>query len=230
MTTRDDDRAGDLLIREVDEELKHEQYALLWKRYGNWIVGLIVAVIAGVAGYQWWLTSQAESRKAETAQLSAAIVLDQDGKRAEAAEAFGEIAKSGKTGAAVIARFRRADLLADGGDVAGAVAVYRDLAADRGLDVLYRELAIVKEGLLTVDSGDAADLASRLEPLTGAANPWRHSATELLALIAKRQGDVDKSRDLYRRLADDATAPQGMRARAAEMLAALGAPVERAKG
>jgi hypothetical protein len=228
LSSRDDDRAGDLLIREVDEELKQEQYALLWKRYGHWVAGAAVAIVAGVAGYQWWLGSQAELRTAEAARLSAAVALETQGKRGEAADAFALLAKEGKTGAALVSQFRRAEMLAAGGDVAGAVAVYAQVASG-GAPVIYRELAVIKEAMLTVDSAEPADLRKRLEPLTAATGAWRHSAMELLALLARRQGDDARARELYQRLADDASAPQGLRARAAEMLAALGAP-ERAKG
>ena len=45
----------------------------------------------------------------------------------------------------------------------------------------------------------------------------------LLALTALRANDPARARQLLTQLADDANAPQGTRARAAEMLAALGA-------
>jgi hypothetical protein len=65
------------------------------------------------------------------------------------------------------------------------------------------------------------------EPLAVESSPWRHSAREILALVAVRRGDAAKAADLYRKIADDQAAPQGLRARAAEMLAAVGG---RAKG
>jgi hypothetical protein len=37
-----------------------------------------------------------------------------------------------------------------------------------------------------------------------------------------RGGNTDKARELYTKIADDADAPAGLRARAAEMLAVLG--------
>jgi hypothetical protein len=51
--------------------------------------------------------------------------------------------------------------------------------------------------------------------------PWRHSARELAGLIALKAGDTPKARDLFKKIADDLGAPQGMRARAAQLLAVL---------
>ena len=57
--------------------------------------------------------------------------------------------------------------------------------------------------------------------LTTDASPWRHLARELAALLALRAGERDGARDEFRRLAQDATAPAPLKARAAEMAAAL---------
>jgi hypothetical protein len=46
-------------------------------------------------------------------------------------------------------------------------------------------------------------------------------ARELLAVLMIQQGDKDGARKALAALSDDATAPEGVRARAAEMLAAL---------
>ena len=40
-------------FEEVSEELKQERYALLWKKYGRYFVGLAVVMVLAVAGYQY---------------------------------------------------------------------------------------------------------------------------------------------------------------------------------
>jgi hypothetical protein len=62
---------------------------------------------------------------------------------------------------------------------------------------------------------------ARLAPLTGVDNPWRPTALELTALARLKAGDRKAALDLYKGLADDLTAPRSLRARAAEMAAAL---------
>ncbi len=67
-----------------------------------------------------------------------------------------------------------------------------------------------------------AKLDAKLAPLDTPTGPWRFSARELRALAALKTGDAKTAKDLYRQLADNADAPQSLRARAAEMLAVLG--------
>jgi hypothetical protein len=68
---------------------------------------------------------------------------------------------------------------------------------------------------------DPNTVIARLAPLTANDNPWRPTALELTASAHLKSGDRAAALDLYKKLADDLAAPQGLRARAAEMAAAL---------
>jgi hypothetical protein len=125
---------------------------------------------------------------------------------------------------------REAAMLSQAGDVAGAAAVYEQLSASSE-PAIYRELATLKWALLELDTADPAQLEARLTPLAGFGKPWHYAATELLALVAQKKGDGKRAADLFKQLADDLQAPAGIRARAAEMLAVLGAGgADKAKG
>ncbi len=126
------------------------------------------------------------------------------------------------------AAFRHAQLQSESGDVTGAVASY-DALSHSGAPSLFRDLAVLKSAMLTLDSADPDSLVKKLQPLADSGNPWRFSATEMLALVASRQGDRAKAVSYYQKLADDAGAPQDIRARATEMLAALGGATAAAK-
>ena len=52
-------------------------------------------------------------------------------------------------------------------------------------------------------------------------NPWRHSAREMTALLAERQGDRAVAKTLLGGLVNDTSAPRGIRTRATEMLTRL---------
>lgn len=229
MSASDKDSAGDLLIQEVDEELRREQYHQLWKRYGNYVVAAVVAVIFVVAGYQGWQEWQGRQRQKEAAQFEAAQDLVTQGKGAESLEALAKLAADGHTGFATVASMRRAELLIGQGDVAGAATAYEQIA-NSSSPTLYRDLAVLKLALLTLDTGDPAKLESRVAPLSAISNPWHFSATEILALLAQKKGDAQHATELYKQLADDLQAPPGIRARAAEMLAVLPPVADKAKG
>jgi hypothetical protein len=226
LTTKNDDASADLLIREVDEELKQEQLHQLWQKHGSLLVGGAVALVLAVAGWQGFNTWQSKQRvQASAAYTQALVGLDQ-GKRDEAVAALGKLAAEGPTGYRVLADLKLADLKLAAGDREGAAALY-DRVAQGGADDVYRELATLKSAYLKLDTADPAAIEKAVEKLAVESSPWRHSAREVLALAASKRGDAAKAAELFKKIADDPAAPQGVRARAAELLAVTGA---KAKG
>lgn len=212
---------AEVLFREVDEELRHDQFLDMWRKYGNLAVVAGVAVIIGVAGWQIWQGQQTKSRLASSDRFAAAVALIDQGKADDGARDLVDLAKTGTAGYRLLSRFEQAEMLVAKKDAKGAAAVYDSIAADKSADPLYRDMAVVKSAYLTLDAKDPAQTIDQVAGLTADSSPWRHSAREITALAEIRKGDTAKARDLLKSVADDQSAPQGMRARASEVLKTL---------
>lgn len=210
------------IFREVDEEVRRDQASQYWKKYGRHVIAGLVAVILGTSAYVGWKEYDKRQRIKDSEAFLAALTLIQEGKAGEAKERFAALAGESAAGYAMLSRFRAAALLGQSGDLRGAADAFDTIARDGSVDPLYARLADLYYVLYTIESGDPQELAGRLAPLLADDGPWRYSARELSAVLAIRTGDPEKARTEYTRLADDATAPPGIRARAAEMLRALG--------
>jgi hypothetical protein len=221
LSVDDQDPAGALLIKEVDEDLRREQYIKLWQAYGKYAIAGALAIVLGVAGHQIWQGWRDKQFQKTASQLAAAEELVGAEKKMEAEAKLAEIAKGDQAGFAMAAAFRKAEIQSESGDGAGAVASY-DAIAKSDAPVLFRDLATLKGVLLTLDTADPETLLKKVQPLADAGNPWHYTATELLALLASRRGDKAGAVSYYQKLADDAAAPQDIRARAVDMIAALG--------
>ena len=207
------------IFQEVDEEVRRERLEQLWKRYGNYIIAAALVVLACIGawrGYVYW-----EERKAAEAgeAYEAASSLADAGKHSEAEAAFAKLASEGTAGYRSLARFREAAQLGLS-DPKGAVAAYDALAKDASLDQLMQDLAAVRAALLLVDTASYQELRSRLEPLTAAERPFRHSARELLAFGAWRAGDNAAARQWIEAVISDPTTPGTIRTRV-DVLSAL---------
>jgi hypothetical protein len=216
------DLEQDSLFKEIDEDLRQEHYAKLWKKYGAYVIGAAVIFVAAVAGQQAWKAYSLNQRNTSSALFSGALKAAEAGKTGEADALLVKLAEDGSAGYVLLARFHQAALLAKSSDTGAAAGAYQTISADTDVDPLYRNLAAVLSVLHELDTGDAGQLRERLAPLLATTNPWRHSAKELTALLARRSGDVKRARALFRELTDDGSAPPGIRARAAEMSAILG--------
>jgi hypothetical protein len=209
------------IFQEVDEELRRDNFAKLWKRYGNYVVALAVLIVAATGAYSWWRVHDLQQRQDEGTRAAAALTLAAQGKYAEAADALTVLASDAHAGRALVARLETAELRARAGDPAAAIAAYDALAKDSAIDQVYRDLATLMWAYQALDTLDPPVIIDRLAPLTAADSPWHPSAIELTAIAHLKAGDRNAARTDYQRLADDLTAPQSLRARAAEMVAAL---------
>jgi hypothetical protein len=212
------------IFQEVDEEVRRERLKKLWESYGHYAVAACVLIIVGVGAwraYEWWETKKAAEAGAAFEQ---AVTLAEAGKHPEAETAFAKLATDGTAGYRVLARLREAAELART-DKKAAVKQYDEIAADRSAGPVIQDLAALRAGLLLVDTTSYGEMRARLEPLTASDRTFRHSARELLALSAWREGDMGAARQWTNMIVTDPQTPAGTRSRAevlSELIAASG--------
>jgi hypothetical protein len=208
------------IFKEIDEELRRENFAKLWQRYGYYVIGLIAVVAVATGVGVAWRQYQTRLRADEGERYQVALDLLHQNKLKEANAAFANLAQASAS-RAVLARIEEAAILVRGGDLAGATARYEAIAADASVDPAFRDLATILAAQYGLAKGDPRQIVARLQPLAETVGPWQPSALELTALAQLKAGDKKAAHASYQRLADDLAAPQGMRTRAAEMVAAL---------
>lgn len=213
------------IFDEVDEDLRADRAAKLLKEYGGVLIAIAVLVVVGAGGWQAWQWYDAKrSAEMATSYLAAMTTADsQKGAGRQLADAqFAAVAAKAGSGYRSLALLREAALKADAGDLPGASAIWDTVANDSGADSLLRDLANLQWALHQIDAGDPAAVAARLQPLASPINPWHALAEEGQAMLALRQGKPDAARDTLKQLAQDTTAPEGVRRRAGGLLARLG--------
>ena len=89
---------------------------------------------------------------------------------------------------------------------------------DSSADQAFRDLATLLSALSSVDTGEGAAINKKLAPLLDAASPFRPSALEIQGLVALKSGNSTLARQTFQQLADDITAPPGLRQRATQIL------------
>ncbi|WP_340108569.1 tetratricopeptide repeat protein [Pikeienuella sp. HZG-20] len=213
----------DSFINEVTEEVRRDRMFALWRRWGPYVIGGIVVIVA-LAGAKAWMDARtaAEARQAGAAMIAAAEVAP-----TEAAEALTTLAEqTGNKGASALARLRAAGVFAEEGRRAEAVAAYQAVAENDAVDRPLREFAAFRAVMTQAPDLTPSALAEALKPIAEGNGAFRLLALEAQAGALLEAGDVAAATETLRRVvADDAT-PQGLRQRAEAVLAAIGAPVD----
>lgn len=214
---------GDI-FREVDEELKQERYEKLWRTYGKYIVGAAVVLVLTVAGWKIWQSQETARRLAEGDQFNRAVVLLTNLKTADAAKVFSQIGEQTSSGYGILSRFYQASIVSKSGNRIEAIKLYDSIADASSTPPSMRDLATILGALtaLQVSSINTKIIINKIQPMSGPGKPYRHIALEILALGAKREGDIEDARSRYREIVDDPAAANGIRSRAAQMLNILG--------
>jgi hypothetical protein len=210
------------IFKEIEEDLRAERLQNFWKRYSLVVAIAAIAIVAGSGGYLQWRKHELELRAAEGDKFSNALTMADKGQTDAALAALSGIEATAGSGYATLARLDAASLEAGNGKIDDALRSYDAIAADTKLETVFRDLATLSAGYLRVDREAPETFKPRLQSLTEPGNPWHYSAQELLALADLKAGHTADAKAGFTKLADDATAPQNIRARAAEILAALG--------
>jgi hypothetical protein len=209
------------IFEEVDEELRNDEYQVLLRKYGPWVLGGAVAIVAGTAAYQgWsaWRTSQIETSS------NAFIVAQEhydEGRLPLAAASFETLAGNATAGYATLSLLQRAAIALEDGD-SEVAAQFFDQAAASSSDPLISDLAELKSVWARWETLSSSDVEIRLSPLTQTQSPYRYLARESIAAAALRAGEYDTAEGIYQLLSlDTGDKPARVRQRAMEALALL---------
>lgn len=209
---------NDSFIREVNEELRSDQFKSVWRSFGPYIIALAVLIVLGTAGYRAYEYWHDNNASASGDRFLAALTLAREGKNDEALAALAELEKDGHGSYPVLARMRSATVQAAKGDTAAAAATFSALGKDNAVPQVIRDAARVRAAWLLIDTADYNAVSAEVEVLATPGNALRHSAREALGLAAYKAGDMDRAREWFEQIVEDTEAPRNVANRAQIML------------
>lgn len=208
----------DSFIDEVTEEVRRDRLYAMFRKWG-WVGILIVLLIVGGAGFSEWRKAQDEAR-AETfgdAVLDALDLGAPDDRKA----ALAAIPSDGEQ-TAILQLLLASDPETDR---AGALAALDALAADASQPQSFRDLAALRRVIVGGAEVPLAERRAALDPIAAPGRPFRTLALEQMAYLLVEEGKTDEAIAALTALLTDQEAPGGLRARAEQMIVALGGTV-----
>ncbi len=199
------------IFHEVDEDVRRDKAAELWRRYQTPILIVAALIVAATGAWSYYQTNRIKAAEAANAHFEAAVALANEGKTQEAATAFDALAKDGPKGYAMLARLRAAELRAD---KAQALKELEAMGEDKSVDKLTQEVAMLRAALLVMESGDREQMMRALGPLMLSDGSFRFSANEWNGLDALANNDFEEADRVFSLLLNDRDAPQSVRQRA----------------
>jgi hypothetical protein len=208
------------LFREVDEEVRQDEYKKIWDRYGTLMMAVATLVVVGVGGLKGWQYYQQKQSE------EAAVVYFDALKKSEAGkpdDAIGALKAINQAGYGQLARLEQASQLAKKGDAAKAIAAYDAFALDGQNQPVLQDVARIRAAYLLVDTAKPDELLTRLGRYDKDGNAWRHQAREVFGMVAWRTGDFTMADRYMNAIVADPETPAALRQRA-QMMVQLIAP------
>jgi hypothetical protein len=203
------------LIREVDEEVRQDEYKKLWDRFGTLIMGVAALIVFGVGGVKaWQYYEQKQSAEAGVVYFDA-LRKSRDGKTEDALAALKAVKQAGY---GQLAKLEEAALLEKSDKLDEAVKAYDAYTADASNQPVLQDIARIRAGYILVDTETPDALLSRLGRYDKEGNPWRHQAREIFGLAAWRNKDYAMADRYMKAITADAETPAGLRQRASMMV------------
>ncbi len=200
------------IFQEVDEDVRRDKAADLWKRYQTPVFVIAFLIVLATGAWSYYQNKHRQAAESANARFEAAVALAGAGKSAEAAAAFDAIAKDAPPGYAALARVRAAEARPDR---AQALTELNAIAEDAGVDKITQQVALLRAALLILERGDREKLERALGPMMTSDGVFRFSAQEWNGLDALANDDYDEAERVFDQVLANNDAPQSMRQRAA---------------
>jgi len=210
------------IFREVDEELRRERYLEIWNKFGTLIIGGLSAIaVIALGGWYWWNSEISNRQLAGDTFIEAMRKSAKDDQKS--AEIFERLIKSSPKSYKFLASLQLASSKAALGEKKEAAALYKKVADDPSADKIIAEYAALHHSMAGFDDASYEDTLAGLERFLIIGSIWRHTAEEVVALAALKDGKIEIAKERFGRIGADATAPSAIKTRAQIMLDVIAA-------
>lgn len=212
----------DVLLREVDDAVRQDQYAQAAQKYAMPITAAVVLGLAAFGGYLFWESRQGVGYEADSEVLVGAMDQVERGNLASGDTALAPLVADGNPGAKAAAEMLKAGIALEQNKPAEAAAIFDRVAADGDAPQLYRDLATIRGVTARYDTMKPADVVAKLKPLAVPGNAWFGPAGELVAMAYLDQGKQAEAGALFAAIAKNDATPETLKSRTRQMAGLLG--------
>jgi hypothetical protein len=206
-------------IKEVTEEVQNDELKVLWNKYGIFVILFVVLAVCAAVGFETIKGWRDAQYQAKTESYMAAL---QNAENTENTLKALEKIASGNNGIySELAKIQIAGVLAEQNRIQEAEDMLQAIAQDDELSPRITHLAALKLATFKLDTAPREELETLLTPLVDAHDSWTPLASEMLAMVAIRDGDMPKAREIYENLMQNPDVSQNFKSRIQDMLSAL---------
>ncbi len=209
----------DAFINEVDEDVKNDNFKVLWNRYGIFVILFVVLAVSATVSFEKIRSWKVAQNQAYTENYMAASQLKEN--LGETLAELQKIANDNKGIFSDFAKLQIANILFSQDKEDEALAALQNLTEDSEVTDEVRHIALIKLATYKVDVMPRVEFEAMLKPMIETNTSWTPLAQDLLAMVAIRDGDVETAQTIYENILKIKDLPENFRTKVQDMLSSL---------
>lgn len=212
----------DAFILEVNEELKNERIRDIWNRYGLYIIAFVAIALTAAVSFETFKSWHDKKYQKISDVYAVALAMQNQGKYDESLRILKDLERNaGNSIYEQLAILQSANVLAEQDKMTEAADTLQQFIARDDANKSLRDVAIIKLASYQLESKPYAEIETLLTPLIEENGNWTAIAQEMLAMAAIYAKNFEQAKSLYTQITESANVPEGLKARAQDMLLIL---------
>ena len=203
------------ILRQVDEELRHDRLLNLWKRYRIYLIGGLILLISSVLGYQINKSLNQSFYEGEVEKyISTSDLVDFN----QAVEHLGKIESSNQLLISGIAQIKIAILLMENGKIQESKAKLLEIINEGNADAILTDLATYFYLMSSLNDISIDEINTYLTSNKLEKSSFKYLFKEIIAIKNLLAGNIKISNEKFDELINDKNTPRDIIIRAAKFL------------
>ena len=198
------------IFREVDEDIRKERYINLFRKYGVYVISIIVIIIGILAGIQFYSGYQVNKNEMLFAEYINIIENNSD-------DALEKLSSSGETSNIFLNGmylFKRSDLLVASGQIDQATLLLSEAIDNNTLNKIHNDVAIYKLLMINIETLSIEEIKSYQNKLISEVDAF-YLIEELIAIKFLIEGQKEDAIKKFSELSTNNSVPIEIKNRSA---------------
>ena len=198
------------IFREVDEDIRKERYINLFRKYGVYVIAIIVIIVGTLAGIQFYSGYQVNKNEMLFAEYINIIENNSD-------DTLEKLSDSGKTSNLFLNGMyllKRSDLLVASGQIDQATLLLSEAIENNALNKIHNDVAIYKLLMINIETLSIEEIKSYQTKLISEVDAF-YLIEELIAIKLLVEGQKDDAIKKFSKLSANNNVPIEIKNRSA---------------
>lgn len=209
-------------IKEVNEDLKNEEFKKIWDKYGLYIIILVVIALTAAVSFETIKSWYAKRMQTWSDTYAYAVSMHSQERYDDSLESLNYIIDKDYGIFTELAQMQKINILLDQGKNDEAIKLMENIVADKSFNRQLQQTVIFKLASYKMETSPLEDIEALIGSFARNENDsWQPVASEMLAIAYLHNNKIEEAKKIYNDLLKNDKASEMMKARISDILSVL---------